>query len=92
MSFDQVYEKLDGGTPRDQYEMASRELQRRYLKDIHTSSRNLEKLTARLINWTIVLAVLSVVLALDVGNNVRKEYISEPPRLTAPQTPVPPPR
>ena len=56
------------------------------------SSHNIERLTTWIIWLTVVLGILTLILVLDVANKFRQEYFSEPPRLTAPQTPTLPPR
>lgn len=53
-----------------------------------TSSHNIERLTKWLIWLTVALGILTLVLAMDVG----LKYVPEHLELTAPQTPVHPPR
>lgn len=55
------------------------------------SSHNIERLTKWIIWLTVVLGILTLILVLDVGNKIRLEYFSEPPQLSAPQTPILPP-
>jgi hypothetical protein len=62
------------------------------LRRLVDSSLVIERLTKWLVGLTVVLGFLTLVLVLDVGNKFRQEYFSEPPRLTAPQTPTLPPR
>jgi len=62
------------------------------VKRLVASSLTIERLTKWLVGLTVVLGVLTLVLALDVGNKVRKEYFSPTPLVTAPQTPSLPPR
>ena len=50
------------------------------------SSHNIERLTNRLIWLTVVLGILTVVLAADVV----LKYVPEHIQLAAPQTPLPP--
>jgi hypothetical protein len=52
------------------------------------SSHNIEKLTKWLIGLTVVLGILTAILAFDVA----LKYVPEHLPLTAPQTPVPPVR
>ena len=62
------------------------------VKRLVVSSLTVERLTKRLVWLTVVLAVLTSALVLDVGNKFRQEYFSELPPPSAPRSPIPPPR
>ena len=67
LSNDELYQRLEGGGPPDDYQLATQELQRRYLIEIGkqtaslaASSAKMEKLTCTLKTLTIDLVILTV--------------------------------
>jgi len=81
--------KIAGGTERLAVINEQSTLEVKRLVD---SSLRIERLTKWLVGLTIVLAILTLILCMDVGNRLMKEYYSEPPPPSAPRTPPPPAR